>query len=1245
MFLPESSLFEMVNGIEFDRLLPDADKDLIDFIKTKAIRVFLAALLSVDKSGPRLVKVAKSFQENQLTDDNLPIPDITGRGRCLNPKGHFRWTCPSSCCCKNFDANVDCAHGLALDSFHIEEWSTVSFKNFLTQQWKFIAPLFEKDNLQQFKNGLPEWTILPFIEKDPISHSSHFSNVFHAKLHSAHQQECNMKAEGGVNVAVKELKSSLDDESGFDVETAFWLEVTTLDKLSRLSDKHLIRPISAFKWGETYYIIFERADGGTLRDFWKKHGKAYLELNGIRIKKFLEQLHGLVEALCKLHNTNKQTTTALARASMKKSPQASSSKTLSKNRGTVPSSTQNADIRSEDDENDDKHWRHGDLKPENILVFENSSWLETLKIADFGLAKQHDFATAFRQGPTSTRHTTLQYEAPEAVTNKEMPRSRLYDIWSMGCIILESVIWLLYGYEGLVEFYNENKDSNGPKTHTQQSLYFTTMTTEDSSRFIASVSNTATHCIAKILANDPECRQPTALRELLELVRDRLLVVSIPGDPNPQDALYRATAKELHERVRNIVDEAENNSEYLFTGTSRKRIRPPWSDERVPQVEVTQSPNPQGVHYQPAHGSAQRAMLDTTWELLEDDIIAAQLTETKTFINLSNPPGDRTSLCERCLGLDFRGPELIVNEKYSFLKSMPKSCEFCDLLLQFFNTSNSVCTNNASIVEIWRVKGGLGLHSKGTPVLSIYGTPCKHTLNTTALNSCFPKLADFVSQTYFEILRYWLKDCDDNHLDCHLEPAELSVSRIPTRLIDVRRKDSPDVRLLETLSHQTIPFQHTRYIALSHPWGDTANNTHYYTTRLNINSHKIGIPVDRLPDTFKDAIRVTRELGIQYLWIDSLCIVQGEDGDFNEEAKHMEAVFSSAYCVIAASSAKGMSSGFLKSRADRKAVKFERSGELPFYVCESIDNFQRDVIEGPLNKRGWVLQERALARRTIYFTENQTYWECGDGVRCETLAKMRNNQAALLGDPKFPKVATFSSKGGRIRIYELLYKQYSRLQFTKAYDRPLAIAGIEQRLIRAFDTQGGYGVFTCYFGRCLLWQRDVTASQVMKPIQFPESQQYKIPSWSWMAYEGAITFMDLPFGGIDWEEKEVCSPWNTPSSGLTSLSHMSNISNLSWHTADINERTDLTVAARDFLASADTYIVYDRGERPKDRAVKCVIVGRRKLITDVDAGRIHYVLVIAQRPGLNAGYERIGVGSLPGSAIILDRADLHVQVF
>ncbi len=62
---------------------------------------------------------------------------------------------------------------------------------------------------------------------------------------------------------------------------------------------------------------------------------------------------------------------------------------------------------------------------------------------------------------------------------------------------------------------------------------------------------------------------------------------------------------------------------------------------------------------------------------------------------------------------------------------------------------------------------------------------------------------------------------------------------------------------------------------------------------------------------------------------------------------------------------------------------------LPYYVCEVIDDFRLHVDQSELNRRGWVLQERVLSRRTIYFTATQSYWECGGGVWCETMTKMK----------------------------------------------------------------------------------------------------------------------------------------------------------------------------------------------------------------------------------------------------------------
>lgn len=209
---------------------------------------------------------------------------------------------------------------------------------------------------------------------------------------------------------------------------------------------------------------------------------------------------------------------------------------------------------------------------------------------------------------------------------------------------------------------------------------------------------------------------------------------------------------------------------------------------------------------------------------------------------------------------------------------------------------------------------------------------------------------------------------------------------MPTRLIDVGNDGSEVVRLYETQSSDSL-----QYIALSHPWGTTA--PFFCTFSKNVEEYKKSIDVASLTRTFQDAVKTTQKLGIKYLWIDSICIIQKDEtdnGDFEQEAKHMENVFSSAFCVLAASNAQGQSDGFLNERAGsvRDFVTYKRGDDAPFYVCRFMDDFEDHVLNGALNKRGWVMQERALSRRKIYFTNKQTYWECGDGVRCETMMKM-----------------------------------------------------------------------------------------------------------------------------------------------------------------------------------------------------------------------------------------------------------------
>ena len=160
------------------------------------------------------------------------------------------------------------------------------------------------------------------------------------------------------------------------------------------------------------------------------------------------------------------------------------------------------------------------------------------------------------------------------------------------------------------------------------------------------------------------------------------------------------------------------------------------------------------------------------------------------------------------------------------------------------------------------------------------------------------------------------------------------------------------------------------------------------TYRRNFEDRCVEIDISTLPRNFQDAILVTRKLGIQYIWIDSLCIIQDDLRDWEKEAKLMEQVFSSAYCTIAASSAKDSTVGFLSAREPAPFVRVPYTSKSCLFVCEAMDDFHRDVGVGELNTRAWVLQERALSRRTLHFTKTQTYWECGRGIHCESMTKL-----------------------------------------------------------------------------------------------------------------------------------------------------------------------------------------------------------------------------------------------------------------
>jgi hypothetical protein len=288
-----------------------------------------------------------------------------------------------------------------------------------------------------------------------------------------------------------------------------------------------------------------------------------------------------------------------------------------------------------------------------------------------------------------------------------------------------------------------------------------------------------------------------------------------------------------------------------------------------------------------------------------------------------------------------------------------------------------------AIANLYTMLGMFGIQSSFTLSFTITDRNSgsqKSTLQDIQMG--FPKLPEAGSATHLKVMREWIHCCDDTH-DCY--PKDLD--SLPTRYLDISGSDSGTVRLVNLGRGYTGS---GRYAALSHRWGSPQLHAKFCTYKSNIEDLQRGFEITRLPKTFQDAVHVTRGLGLKRLWIDSLCIVQDDQDDWEAESKLMGRVFSSAYCTIAASCASGSSDGFLKPRPERRCVVMQGPpGDGTYCVCETIDDFHRDVDQGELNQRGWVLQERALSRRTIYFTETQSYWECGGGVRCETMTKMK----------------------------------------------------------------------------------------------------------------------------------------------------------------------------------------------------------------------------------------------------------------
>ena len=225
------------------------------------------------------------------------------------------------------------------------------------------------------------------------------------------------------------------------------------------------------------------------------------------------------------------------------------------------------------------------------------------------------------------------------------------------------------------------------------------------------------------------------------------------------------------------------------------------------------------------------------------------------------------------------------------------------------------------------------------------------------------------------LARAWFEECCDNHSCAPRDPTYR-----PTRLVEIVNKDT--VRVVLTQEYPDIG----SYAALSHCWGKSKT---LQLLQNNISLLCSEFPISELSTSYREAIDMCLGLGIHFIWIDSICIIQDCKEDWRKEAATMADVYRNSVLNICTGAAADNSEASFMKRDCSLITPLEvkpswvESNNKCFYLSDA-EIYQKDVEDSPLRKRAWVLQEVWLSRRSLSLTKSQLWWECRGKRACES---------------------------------------------------------------------------------------------------------------------------------------------------------------------------------------------------------------------------------------------------------------------
>ncbi|KAI2468969.1 HET-domain-containing protein [Annulohypoxylon bovei var. microspora] len=339
------------------------------------------------------------------------------------------------------------------------------------------------------------------------------------------------------------------------------------------------------------------------------------------------------------------------------------------------------------------------------------------------------------------------------------------------------------------------------------------------------------------------------------------------------------------------------------------------------------------------------------------------------------------------------------------------------------------------------------------------------------------------SEQTFWTIENWIQHCLSEHERC---PAPSQSSYFPKRVLDVR---NGYLVLREDLNESS-------YACLSHCWGPSQSPIK--TLTKTIDDFKMDIPWASLSKTFQDAVDICRRLRIDYLWIDSICIIQDSKDDWDKESLKMADIYENAYLTIAATMSLDGTGGCYAS-TDPETMYCRPVIENSVYCRKKppeFNQFYRNK-DWPLLSRAWVYQEMRLSPRVLHFGSEEVIWQCRTCRRSESQSNDSDATTTLSYNDRY--IPESDLLGWYNTVYE-----YSHLALTFEADRFAALAAVAQREATSRNTSDEFllGLWKNNLLRDLLWQ-------IVPHQQPPRRSKLKSPTWTWASIMSRVTWPEL----------------------------------------------------------------------------------------------------------------------------------------